>query len=123
MKFELNKPIETQLNAVEVDPLPAGNYRFRLVVFNQRGQASLPVEHQVAVQLRIPRGATAVRPDRASPGTSAVARQPAKSKPAKSKPAEAKPVKRPPAKSKPAKSKPVKSKPAKRQRKPRTPPK
>lgn len=52
MKFELDKPVETATPTVEVDPLPSGQHRFRLVVVNQTGRSSLPVELVMTVQPR-----------------------------------------------------------------------
>lgn len=50
MKFTLNKPVETKKPEVAVDPgLPPGNYRFRLVVEDDRGQRSPPAELVVTV--------------------------------------------------------------------------
>jgi hypothetical protein len=56
VKFELNKTFETENPLVDVDAgLAPGTYRFRLVVFSQRGQRSRPVEVDVNV---LPRGVT-----------------------------------------------------------------
>jgi acyl dehydratase len=49
MKFEPGKEVETDEAAVEVDPLPAGKHRFRLVVVNQKGRSSAPFEFPVTV--------------------------------------------------------------------------
>jgi hypothetical protein len=50
MKFEPNVPFETADPKVVVDAgLRPGSYRFRLVVVNDRGLASAPVEVTVSV--------------------------------------------------------------------------
>jgi hypothetical protein len=49
MKFEPEKEVETETPTVEVDPLPRGQYRFRLVVENKRKLRSAPVELVVTV--------------------------------------------------------------------------
>jgi len=50
MKFEPNVPFETTDPRVVVDAgLRPGSYRFRLVVVNDRGRASAPVEVTVSV--------------------------------------------------------------------------
>jgi hypothetical protein len=50
MKFELNRPFDTDQSEVVVDPgLAPGPYRFRLIVRNNRGQLSKPAEVVVTV--------------------------------------------------------------------------
>jgi hypothetical protein len=49
MKFELNKDVETDKPTVEVDPLPQGQHRFRLVVVDDKKRFSQPAEFVVTV--------------------------------------------------------------------------
>ena len=54
MRFEPNIPFSSQRPTVVVDAgLPAGSHRFRLVVFNENGQQSSPVEFTVRVLPRL----------------------------------------------------------------------
>jgi hypothetical protein len=51
VKFELNKPFESDQPTVEVDTgLPAGRHQFQLVVINDRGQRSQPTVATVIVE-------------------------------------------------------------------------
>jgi hypothetical protein len=51
MKFEPNRPFESPEPTVDVDAgLPPGSHRFRLVVFNRRGQPSQPSEVVVTIE-------------------------------------------------------------------------
>jgi hypothetical protein len=67
VRFEPNKPFETPKSAVVVDEgLPPGRHRFQLVVVNNAGAASKPVEVIVTVEP----GRTVITPDRiTNPGT------------------------------------------------------
>jgi hypothetical protein len=49
VKFELNKPVEMETPTVDVDPLPRGQHRFRLVVKDKKERSSPPVEFIVTV--------------------------------------------------------------------------
>ena len=52
MRFTLNKPFETDRAEVEVDAgLPAGLYRFQLVVINAHEQRSDPCEIAITILL------------------------------------------------------------------------
>lgn len=50
-KFELNQPITTETPVITVDAgLHPGRYRFRLVVVDQAGNRSEPVEREVIIR-------------------------------------------------------------------------
>jgi hypothetical protein len=90
MQFQPNIPFASPNPTIVVDAgLAPGDHRFRLVVFNERGQQSAPVEFTVSVIRRI-----IIDPTRPTPGPVVVDPRPVRPIPVPPTPVE-RPTRRP----------------------------